>query len=114
MPLGIGTLISNGEVLSQKSYTDSEDAYIAFSGAPPSVSMSWLSQVLIMPSSAASFVSQQVQMETTTTTLGCGVQSCVACPGGEVQSLCDAVQACTVINCKGTPINMHRVLCQLG
>ena len=67
----------------------------------------------ITPSSAASFISQQVEVETTTT-LGCGVQSCAACPDGEVQSLCDAVQACTVINCIGTPINMRRVLCQLG
>ena len=113
VPLGIGTLISNGEVLSQNCYTDSEDAYIAFSGAPPSASTAWLSQVRITPSSAASFISQQVEVETTTA-LGCGVQSCAACPDGEVQSLCDAVQACTVINCIGTPINMRRVLCQLG
>ena len=65
----------------------------------------------IVPSSAASFVSQQVQVKTTTT-LGCGVQSCAACTDGEVQSLCDAVQA--VINCLGTPTNMRRVLCQPG
>ena len=115
VPLGIrvGTLISNGEVLSQNCYSDSEDAYIAFSGAPPSASTSWLSQVLITPSSTASLVSQQVQVETTTT-LGCGVQSCAACPDCEVQSLYDEVQTCTVINCIGTPINMRRVICRLG
>ena len=56
VPLGIGSLTSNGEVLSQKCYKDSEDAYIAFSGAPPLASTSWLSQVQITPSSAASFV----------------------------------------------------------
>ena len=35
VPLGIGTLISNGKVQSQNYYTDSEDAYTAFLGAQP-------------------------------------------------------------------------------
>ena len=52
VPLGIGTLISNGGVLSQHCYPDPEDAYIAVSGAPPSASPSWLSQVRVAPSSA--------------------------------------------------------------
>ena len=52
VPLGIGTLISNGGVLSQHCCPDSEDACIAVSGAPPSASTSWLSQVRVAPSSA--------------------------------------------------------------
>ncbi len=31
-----------------------------------------------------------------------------------LQSLCDALQECVVVNCIGTPINMNRVLCQVG
>ena len=112
-PPGMGTLISGGGILSQNCYIDSEGAYIAFAGAPSSSSTSWLSQLRINGASAAAYSSQTVPVQVSTTTQ-CSVNSCLGCPDGEVQSLCDAVQACTVINCIGTPVNMRRVLCQLG
>jgi len=41
-------------------------------------------------------------------------KTCIGCPDGEVQRLCDAVQQCSVINCIGTTVNMRKVLCQIG
>ena len=113
VPQGLGSLLSSGETLSQNCYQDSEQAYIAFSAAPPFQSTAWLSQVRVSGATASAYTSQQVQVEVQTTT-NCSVQSCVGCPDGEVQDLCDAAQACTVINCIGTPVNMRQVLCQLG
>ena len=113
VPEGLGALLSSGEVLSQNCYVDSEGGYIAFAGAPPFQSTAWLSQVRVTGATAAAYSSQAVAVSVQSTTQ-CAVQSCAGCPDGEVQSLCDAVQACAVINCIGTPVNMRRVLCQLG
>jgi hypothetical protein len=113
IPQGLGALLSSGEVLSQNCHRDPEGAYVAFSGAPPSSSTAWLSELRVTGASASAYSSRQVPVQVSTTTQ-CAVQSCMGCPDGEVQSLCDAVQACTVINCIGTPVNMRRVLCQLG
>ena len=112
-PAGLGRLLAAGEVLSQNCHADAEGGYVAFAGAPPAQSAAWLSQVRVTGASAAAFHSQSVGVTLRSTT-ECGVQSCAGCPDGEVQRLCDAVQACAVINCIGTPLNMRRVLCQLG
>ena len=112
-PQGVDTLISTGQILSQNCIIDSEGAYIAFIGAPPLQSTGWLSQARISGAVAESFVSQPTTF-TVGTVRPCNVKSCSGCPDGEVQRLCDAVQRCAVINCIGTPVNMRRVLCQLG
>jgi hypothetical protein len=113
IPVGVGKLLVDRRVLSQNCIIDSEGAYIAFIGAPPSQSTGWLSQARITAGVAESRESQPTTF-TVDTVRQCSVKSCAGCPDGEVQRLCDAVQRCTVINCIGTPVNMRRVLCQLG
>ena len=78
-----------------------QGAYLGFTVAPKSQSTAWLSQIRVTGSSASAFNSQQVPISVQNTT-NYGVQSCAGCQDGEGQSLCDAVHACTVINCIGT------------
>ena len=113
IPSGIGNLLGGGQILSQNCYYDSENSYVAFVGSPSYQSTMWLSQARISGATAQSYQSQPVSF-TVQTTVQCDVKSCLGCPDGEVQKLCDAVQSCTIINCIGTPVNMRRVLCQLG
>jgi hypothetical protein len=112
-PQGVGKLLADGKVLSQNCIVDSEGAYIAFMGAPPYQSTGWISQARITGAVAEEFDSQTTTFSVNTKRQ-CSVKSCAGCPDGEVQRLCDAVQRCAVINCIGTPVNMRRVLCQLG
>ena len=112
-PSGMGSLIANDQPVSQNCKIDSEGAYVAFVVAPEFQSTSWLSQIRISTAYASAFSSQPVQVDVETI-YDCGVDSCIGCPDGEVQRLCDAVQQCAVINCIGTPVNMRRVLCQMG
>ena len=112
-PSGVGDLLSSGQTLSQTCVVDAEGAYIALAAASPFKSTAWLTQLRISGASASAYTSQQVSVSVKTT-YKCDVSSCVGCPDGEVQSLCDAVQQCAVIKCIGTPVNMRRVLCQVG
>ena len=113
IPNGLAALLNTGQILSQNCVRDSENAYVIFTAAPPSQSTSWLSQIRISGSLAETYHSQQVSVAVQTITR-CDVKSCAGCQDGEVQRLCDAVQRCSVINCIGTPVNMRRVLCQMG
>ena len=112
-PRGLDNLLAGGQVLSQNCIMDSEGAYIAFIGAGPQQSTGWLSQARISGSVAETYVSRPTTFSVSVERQ-CNVKSCVGCPDGEVQRLCDALQRCAVINCIGTPVNMRRVLCQLG
>lgn len=112
-PQGLDNLLAGGQVLSQNCIVDSEGAYIAFIGAAPQQSTGWLSQARISGAVAETYVSQPTVFSVGVVRQ-CNVKSCAGCQDGEVQRLCDAVQRCTVINCIGTPVNMRRVLCQLG
>ena len=99
--------------LAQSCRTDAEGAYVAYMAAPFYQSTSWLSQARISGVAAQLYGSQKVNFQVKTTSV-CAPNSCFACPDGEVQRLCDALQRCTVINCIGTPVNMRRVMCQIG
>lgn len=112
-PQGLDDILAGGRVLSQNCIVDTEGAYIAFIGAPPIQSTGWLSQARISGAVAQAYESQPTTFSVDTIR-PCNVKSCAGCPDGEVQRLCDAVQRCAVINCIGTPVNMRRVLCQLG
>jgi hypothetical protein len=112
-PPGVGGLLSSGQTLSQNCITDSEGAYIAFSGAPDYQSTAWLSQLRVSGVSAAAYKSQRVPVQVETL-YQCDINSCLGCPDGETQRLCDAAQQCAVVRCIGTPVNMRRVLCQVG
>lgn len=112
-PPGVGSLLSSGQTLSQNCYIDSEGAYIAFASAPEYQSASWLSQLRVNGVAAAAYTSQRVPVQVETF-FKCDISSCLGCPDGETQRLCDAAQQCAVIRCIGTPVNMRRVLCQVG
>ena len=112
-PPGVGGLLSSGQTLSQNCITDSEGAYIAFSSAPDYQSTAWLSQLRVSGVSAAEYKSQKVPVQVETV-YQCSINSCLGCPDGETQRLCDAAAQCAVIKCIGTPVNMRRVLCQVG
>lgn len=112
-PPGVGGLLSSGQTLSQNCYTDSEGAYIAFAGAPEYQSAAWLSQLRVSGVAAAAYTSQRVPVQVETF-YKCDISSCLGCPDGETQRLCDAAQQCAVVKCIGTPVNMRRVLCQVG
>ena len=113
VPSGLTALLQAGQVLSQNCVRDREEAHIVYAAAPPTQSTTWLSQIRITGVAAELYHSQQVPV-TVQTLIPCDVKSCSGCPDGEVQRLCDAVQQCAVVNCIGTPVNMRRVLCQMG
>ena len=110
----MGTLLASSEPLSQNCVIDPEGAYIAFVAAPDFKSTLWLSQMRVTASFASSFHSQPVEIDYENIYSCDGINSCIGCPDGEVQRLCDAVQQCSVFNCIGTPVNMRKVLCQVG
>lgn len=112
-PPGVGGLLSSGQTLSQNCFIDGEGAYISFSGAPEYQSTAWLSQLRVSGVTAAAYKSQRVPVQVETI-YKCDISSCLGCPDGETQRLCDAAQQCAVIKCIGTPVNMRRVLCQVG
>jgi len=112
-PSGAGALISSGQTLSQNCVIDSEGAFIAFAGAPEYQSTAWLSQLRVSGVTASSYKSQRVPVRVETVYM-CDINSCLGCPDGETQRLCDAAQRCAVVRCIGTPVNMRRVLCQVG
>ena len=112
-PTGMAALLGGGQTLSQSTNTDSEGAFLALVAAPPHQSTGWLSELRVSGVSASAYASQSIPV-TVQVSQPCSVSSCIYCPDGEVQSLCDAVQECVVVNCIGTPVNMKRVLCQVG
>lgn len=112
-PVGVDGLLSSGQILSQNCAVDIEGAYLAFAAAPSYQSTSWLTQLRISGVSAGAYSSQRVYVAANVTR-SCDISSCVGCPDGEVQSLCDAMQQCAVVNCIGTRVNMRRPLCQVG